>query len=78
MALRRQILEWDTAPTPKTFARLCYSPQKLRMVLQSVIEPVLLVFEADQHAGRLPMPCDQNLLGLGQPQESREVVLDLS
>jgi hypothetical protein len=76
--LRRQILEWDAATAPERFSRLCDSPQELGMVLQSIVEPVVLTFEADQHTGRLPVPRDENLLGLGQAQESRQVVLDLS
>jgi hypothetical protein len=51
-----QILESDTAATPKAFARRGHSPQKLGMVFQSVVEPVLLAFEADQDARRLPVP----------------------
>jgi hypothetical protein len=33
------------------------------MVLQSIVKPVVLVLEADQHARRLPVPCDDDLLG---------------
>ena len=64
--LGRQILESDTAPAPEPLARLYYSPQKLGMVLQPIVEPVLLAFEANQHAGRFTMPCDEDFLRLGQ------------
>lgn len=32
------------------------------MMLQAIVEPVVLAFEADQHAGWLSMPRDENLL----------------
>jgi hypothetical protein len=67
---RRQILESDTATTPESLSRLCYSPQKLGIVLQPIVEPVVLAFEADQHASRLPVPRDEDFLGLSQAQES--------
>jgi hypothetical protein len=76
--LRRQILESDTATAPESFSRLCDSPQELGMVLQPIIEPVVVAFEADQHASWLPVARDEDFLGLGQAQESRQVVLDLS
>jgi len=62
--LGRQILESDTPPAPETLARLCYAPQKLGMVLHPIIEPVVLALEADEHASWLPMPCDEDFLGL--------------
>lgn len=67
LTLGRQILESDTAPAPQTVARVGDVAQELGMVLQSIVEPVVFGFEADQHASRFPMPCDQNVLGLGQP-----------
>ena len=42
------------------------------MVLQAILEPVVLGLEADQHAGRLSVPGDEDLLGLGQAQEARQ------
>ena len=48
------------------------------MVLQPIVEPVVLAFEADQHARRLSVPRDEDFLGLRQAQESSKVVLDLS
>ncbi len=76
--LRRQILESNTATAPETLSRLCDSAQELGMVLQAIVEPVVLAFEADQHPRRLPVSRDEDLLGLGQAQESRQVILDLS
>ena len=48
------------------------------MVLQPVVKPVVLAFEADQYASRLPVSGDEDFLGFSQAQESRQVVLDLS
>ena len=76
--LGRQILESHTVPAPEALARLCYSPQELGMVLQSIVEPVVLAFEADQHASRFPMPCDEDFFRLGQAQEPRQIILNLS
>lgn len=59
-----QILQSDTASTPEPLARLSYAPQELGMVLQSVVEPVVLAFEANQDASRFPMPRDEDFFGL--------------
>lgn len=48
------------------------------MMLQTIVEPVILRFKSDQDAGRPSVARDEDLLGLRQAQESREVVLDLS
>jgi len=48
------------------------------MVLESIVDLVVLASEADQHTRRLPVPRDDDLFGLGQAQESRQVVLDVS
>jgi hypothetical protein len=67
----RQILNSHTVPTPETLARLCYAPQELWMMLQSIVKPVVLVLEADKHARRLSVSCDDDFLGRCQAQESR-------
>ena len=36
------------------------------MVLQPVVKPVVLAFEADQYASRLPVPGDEDFLGFSQ------------
>jgi hypothetical protein len=69
--LGRQILKSDTASAPETLARLSYALQKLGMMLQSVVEPVVFALEADQHASRFPVPGDEDFFGLCQAQESR-------
>ena len=76
--LGRQILEADTASTPETLTRLCYAPQELGMVLQSIVEPVVLALKADKHPGRFSMPRDDDFFGLRQAQKSRQIVLYLS
>ncbi len=48
------------------------------MMLQTIVKPVILRLESDQDAGRPSVPRDEDLLGLRQAQEVREVVLDLS
>ena len=48
------------------------------MMLESVIEPVVLVFKANQHTCRFPVSSDKDFLGLSKAKKSREVVLDLS
>ena len=40
------------------------------MVLQAVVEPVLIAFEPDEDTGRLSVPRDEDLFGLGQVKES--------
>jgi hypothetical protein len=62
--LGRQILEANTAPTSEPFPRLCYAPQELGMMLQSIVEPVVLALESDKHSSRFAMAGDDNLLGL--------------
>lgn len=47
------------------------------MMLQSIVEPIILALESDQHSGRLAMAGDENLLGLCQAEESRKIVLNL-
>jgi hypothetical protein len=76
--LGREILESDTTSSPETLARLCDAPQELRVMLQSIVEPVVLALEADKHASWFPMSRDEDFLGLRQAQESREIVLHLS
>src|SRR5712691_7406676 len=69
-AAKRQILEANTATAPESVSRLGHSLQELGMVLQPIIEPIVFALEADQHTSRLPVPGDDDLLGLSQAQES--------
>jgi len=45
--LGREIFKSHTASSPETLTRVCYAPQELGMVLQSIVEPVIFTFEAD-------------------------------
>ena len=75
---RREVLQSDTAPSLQRLSCLGYASEKLRIVLQTIVEPIVLGLEANQHTGRLSVPRDQDLLGLGQAQKSRQIILDLS
>jgi hypothetical protein len=59
-----QILKPNTTTTPKPLAGLCHTPQELGMVLQSIVQPIVLALEPNQHACWFPVPGDQDLLGL--------------
>jgi len=77
-ALGRQIFEGDAATAPQSFSRSGNATQELRMVFQSIVEPVVLALEADQHSSRLAMSRDEDFLGLRQTQKSGQIVLYLS
>src|SRR3970282_1126066 len=47
------------------------------MILQPIVEPRFFRVEADQHAGRPAMACDDNLLLRRQPQVAREIIFHL-
>ena len=74
----RQILEPNAVPAPNCVPRLGDSANEFRMMLQAIVEPVLLALETDEHARRPAVAGDENFLGRGQAQESREIVFDLS
>lgn len=48
------------------------------MMFEAVVEPVLVALETDQHAGRLSVTGDKDLLRLRQTEEPGKVVFDLS
>jgi len=58
---RVQILQSNTEASLQGQARRGDLPQKLRMVLDPVIEPIVLRFEADQDTGRSAVPSDDYL-----------------
>ena len=47
-----EVLQSDAAPGANALARLLDAPQKTRIALKSVLEPVVIGGKADQHAGR--------------------------
>ena len=66
ITLRRQIFESNTTTLPESFSRRCYTAQEVGMMFQSIVEPSVLAFEANEYAGRLAVPRDENLFRLGQ------------
>ncbi len=75
-AFSLDILDADAAPGPQAPSRLVDAAKKPLVVFESVIEPVVLGPEADQHPGSFPVPGDDNLLFFCLAQKSQEVVLD--
>src|SRR5882672_10935191 len=67
-ALGRQIFEGDAATAPQSFSRSGNATQELRMVFQSIVEPVVLALEPDQHASRFAVPRNEDFFGLGQAE----------
>jgi hypothetical protein len=59
--LLRNVLQ--TGPEPSSDGRPCLldMAQELGMILKPVLEPVILAFETDQHAGGSSVAGDQNL-----------------
>lgn len=43
-----------------------HSIQKLGVMFQTILEPIILGIEPNEHAGRLAVPCNNDLLGSGQ------------
>jgi hypothetical protein len=46
-------------------------------MFEAVLEPVLFRLEADQHARRLPMARNNDLLRLSFSKKARQIILDL-
>jgi hypothetical protein len=58
----KQIFEAPPFASPQGLTRSCYSGQKLRVILQAVIQPILVGFETNQDPRRPTMPGNQDLL----------------
>ena len=56
-----EILQASSTPSSECRARFLDLAQELRMILKPVLEPVILGFETDQHAGGPAVTGDQNL-----------------
>src|SRR5690348_5628411 len=67
----------DAAAGADAGPRFLDAPQETWVVFEPVVEPVVLGFEADQHAGRLTVTRDDDLLFFGLAQKMREIVFDL-
>jgi hypothetical protein len=75
-ALLGYVLETNTFAGPKRSARGLDSPQELRVVLESVLKPVVLRPEPDEHTCGTPVAGDDDLLASSQPQVPGEIILD--
>lgn len=76
--LWRQLFQSDPAPFLESVSSRRNTAQELGMVLETIVEPVLLALEPDKNTGWLAMPRDEDLFGLGQAEEPRQVILDFS
>jgi hypothetical protein len=52
----------DTRTSAKSRSRLLDATQKLRVMLESILKPILVRPDSDQDASRAPMPRDEDLL----------------
>ncbi len=48
-------------PRTQSLPCLAHPSEKRRMMLEAILEPVVLVLEADQNARGFPVPCDDDL-----------------
>jgi hypothetical protein len=72
-----KVFQLNSTSCPQTVARALDSPQKLRIVLKPVVEPVILRFETNQHTRWLATARDYDLLRLSLAKIARQIVLDL-
>ena len=56
---------------------LADATEELRVMRETVVEPVFLGTKPDKDAGGPTMASDHDLLGLGQPKVARQVILHL-
>ncbi len=73
--LTREVLQPHALACRQRSTGFTDATQELRVVLQTVLEPVVFGLEAYQDAGRTPMTSDDDLLGRSQPQVPGEVIL---
>ena len=73
--MRSDLVERNTSACADLRARFRDPAQKLRIVFQTVIEPIVFRREADEHAGGSPVPRDHNLLFRGQTKVLRKIIL---
>src|SRR5207245_11144806 len=74
--VRVEIFQSDPASCAQALACLFDTAQKSWVIFKTVFEPVLFRLEADQHARRLAVTRNDDLLRLGLPEKARQVVLD--
>ena len=63
-----QVSKWDSLARAKGDSRLVDATQKLRVMLETIFEPILFRRKSDEDAGRTTVPCDDDLLVDRQPQ----------
>src|SRR6266568_4955316 len=73
---RFEVFQPDAAPRLQAFARLVDSAQKARVVCKTILEPVVLRLETDQHPRRSAMAGNDDLLPLSLAKKAREIILD--
>jgi hypothetical protein len=71
------VLEPGATSRAQAVSRLFNSPQEPWVMFETVLEPVFLGSEADQHACRLAMTRDDDLLRLCFSKKARQIILDL-
>jgi len=70
-----EILESGAATFVKALAGRLETPAEPGIMLETIVEPIVFRSEADQHPGRLAVPGNHDLLGLGETQVLREIIL---
>ena len=74
---RFEFLKPDALPGGEGRPRRRDSTQEFRMVLESVVEPIVFGLEADNDAGRSPVPGDHNFFGGRQAEVPGEIIFRL-
>ncbi len=72
--LFRHIFKPDAVARPDALPCALYSTQEPRIILQTVIKPIILRLKADQYSRRPAVAGDHDLLFFCQSQEFRKVV----
>ena len=72
-----ELPKWHPSAFAKISTSLGDATQKLRVMLKTIVEPVLVGCKPDQDAGRTAMTRDHDLFVDGQPKVFRQIILDL-
>src|SRR2546428_3541694 len=73
----RDFLEGNALAGRDAAPRLGNTTKESRVVLESVFKPVIFRSKADQHAGRPPVPGNDDFLLLRRAEVSRQIILHL-
>ena len=74
---RGQVLQLGATAGRDVRPSLADATDELRVMRETVVEPVFLGTKPDKDAGGPTMTSDHNLLGLGNPEVARQVILYL-